>query len=106
MGKISIKKGDIVLFKFPFSDVNKYRKRPCVVLSNPDDEGDIILARISKTKSSNNFIELNKHFFDFISYIKFNKIFTVNENKLAEKIGELSNKEYDLLTSRIIEYMK
>jgi len=106
MAEISVKKGDIVLFKFPFSDINKNRKRPCVVLSSPDNEGDVVLAKITKTKPINNFIELQKHFFDFISYVRYNKIFTVNKNRLVEKIGELSKKEYNSLTIKIGEYIR
>ena len=38
--------GDIVLLRFPFTDGNKYKKRPALIINDYND-GDIIVCRIT-----------------------------------------------------------
>ena len=101
MGEISVKKGDIVLLQFPFSDKNKSKKRPSVVISSPDEDRDIILTKITKAMPNENYLSLSKKYFDFESYIRYDKIITVNLSKISAKIGKLTINEYNALTKKI-----
>ncbi len=72
--------GDIVLFKFPFSNQRGYKKRPCVVISKIIDS-DILLCQITSRKPSHEnyvLIESEEDKLKIISYAKIKKslIFT------------------------------
>ena len=42
-----MKKGDIVLVKYPFTDFSSEKLRPALVLLPEDEEGDFLLAFIT-----------------------------------------------------------
>ena len=93
MGRIV--KGDVVVIPFPFSDLSGVKKRPVFVLASlPGD--DIIACQItSKSKSDPFALPLDEH--DFISgglpidsFIRPNKLFTVDKNLVLTLAGHLS----------------
>jgi mRNA interferase MazF len=105
----TFRKGDIVIFPFPYTDLSSRKVRPCLVVSNEMDE-DLILCQITsqKIKKDNFSIELKKDetikgtlFID--SYIRANMIFTANKIQIIKKICELSSKKYNLVISKIKE---
>ena len=48
-----------------------------------------------------NYLSLSKKYFDFESYIRYDKIITVNLSKISAKIGKLTINEYNALTKKI-----
>lgn len=87
-------KGDIVIIPFPYSDLSKSKKRPAFVLhSFPNLE--IILCQITSQKPIDDYsIKINNS--DFAggslnqeSYIRFNRIFTADQNIVLYKAGSL-----------------
>ena len=82
MGKFM--KGDIVVLKFPFSDLSGSKRRPALVIANLDGD-DIILCQItSHAKKDNYSITIDES--DYIndklavnSVLRPNKIFTADK---------------------------
>ena len=95
-----MKKGDIVLFKFPFSNLVGYKKRPCIVLSE-NINGDILLCQITSIKPKDNYLTITNESFDNESYIKINKITTADISRIDKVIGSIKNNEYELLAKMI-----
>jgi mRNA interferase MazF len=88
-------RGDVVVIPFPFSNLSDSKKRPAFIIADlPGD--DIIACQItSKVKSDPFALPLGSH--DFISgglpidsFIRPNKIFTVDKNLVLATAGHLS----------------
>lgn len=48
-----LRRGDIVLTAFPYTDLSMQKRRPALVLNESTDQGDVILAFISSQIPSN-----------------------------------------------------
>lgn len=98
MGSLSI--GQVVLSRFPFSDLTSQKLRPCLVIGLAEFE-DVILCQItSKPYGSKRAVALaNKDFRSgsivVDSFIRPDKIATLDANMLVRKLGDL--KEVKLL---------
>jgi len=88
--------GDVVVVSFPFTSLDKTIRRPALVLVDTGDE-DIVVARIT-TRKHNEEMELEIENYRekgllLESYVRFNKIATLNRKDMYKKIGELSPSE-------------
>jgi len=45
------KKGDIILIKFPFTNLQQAKKRPVLVLKDENDLGDFVCLQITSKKT-------------------------------------------------------
>jgi len=104
-----MKKGDIVLVPFPFSDMKGFKTRPAIVLIN--NEFDVTLAFLTS--------ELRwKMEFDFIiepnlqnglkvkSLVRLNKIATLDTDLVIGVLGHLSEHQMRELNSNLIRLLK
>jgi mRNA interferase MazF len=92
-----MKKGDIVLIPFPFSDLNATKIRPAVVISETfDKHKDIIIAAISSVVPKkiskyeilllpNPINQLRKN-----SILKVDRIVTIKKSLVVAQLGKLS----------------
>ncbi|MBI2672165.1 type II toxin-antitoxin system PemK/MazF family toxin [Candidatus Woesearchaeota archaeon] len=105
----AFRKGDIVIFPFPYTDLKNRKIRPCLVISEEMRE-DLILCQLTsqKTKKDNFSIELNKSdtengslFID--SYVRSNMLFTANKSQIIKKICEINAKRYEEVILKIKE---
>jgi len=94
-------KGDIVLVRFPFTDLSSDKLRPALVIAPQNLEGDVILAfittQINKEELCDIFIsskdaDFNRTGLKRDSLIKINKLATLNKRIIIGKIGVLSAK--------------
>ena len=91
-----MKKGDIVLIKFPFTDLSGNKLRPALVLF--DSGNDIIVAFISSVLSEKfigdiPLVKSNENGLKKESVLKLSKLATLSKNLVAGKIGVLSANE-------------
>ena len=92
-------KGEIVVIDFPFSS-GETKKRPALVLVNLKGE-DIILCQITSTIKESS-IEIKKSDFEKgqlnqTSYVRIQKIFTLEKKNIKYKIGKLTkNKIFEI----------
>lgn len=104
--------GDIVIIKFPFSDLSEVKKRPALVISNNkvNCTGDYLLVQItSKVKSDGLSFKLSPE--DFVnnkslpleSYIRLHKIFLLNSNLILSKATSINNVCLSEISKNIIK---
>ena len=93
---MSYKIGDIILIKFPFTNLAKSKKRPVLVVKNENNLNDIVCFQITANNEESNILKINNN--DLIdnnltleSYIKYDKCFTLNTNIVDKKIAKINN---------------
>ncbi len=97
--KIILKRGDIVLVPFPFTDLSKEKVRPAVVISSKNDV-DVSVAFISaiipEEPTEVDFVLSESHP-DFSmtglkksSVFKMNKVLTLERSKILRRLGRIS----------------
>ena len=110
-----MKKGDIVLVKFPFTDLSNIKLRPALVLSPLGNEGDVVLVFISSQihKKESIDISLKQDDKDFSktglkkeSIIKTRKLMTLNQKIILGKIGTLPQEKIEELEGKLREYLQ
>jgi mRNA interferase MazF len=109
------KRGDIVIVKFPFSDLSKAKKRPALIISNHlvNKTGDYLLVQIS-SKIRNDHLNQIIDKSDFIeekelplnSCIRLHKIFTLNENIILNKYTSVNLTFLNELTDKVLRLIK
>jgi len=106
--KIMLKRGDIVLVPFPFTDLSKEKVRPAIVISaenNIDVGVAFISSIIPEEPATVDFVLLESHP-DFsvtglkkASVFKMNKVLTLERSKILRRLGGVSpsiQKELDI----------
>jgi len=101
-----MKKGDIILVPFPFTDLSGNKLRPALVLV--EEEDDVIAAFIStilKQRLNSDFLikKNDKNSLKKDSLLKLNKLATLSHDLIKGKIGEISNEELKEIDKKLLE---
>ncbi|WP_020401699.1 type II toxin-antitoxin system PemK/MazF family toxin [Gracilimonas tropica] len=101
-----MKKGDIVLVPFPFTDLTGAKNRPALVLIS--DDLDVTLCFIStqlKWKENTDIVlsPSNRNGLKKKSLIRLSKIATVDKELVLGKLGELNQGNTQAVNSNLIE---
>lgn len=104
-----MKKGDLVLLSFPFTDLKGKKIRPAMVLVVSDF--DVIVAFITtQFKWQNQFdiaLEPTKiNGLKRVSLLRLSKITTIDKNLVLGKLGELHQDDVDSINNKLIEILK
>lgn len=90
-----LKPGKVVLIPFPFSDLSTQKRRPALVLTQPDNQGDFLAIAITSQPGHKDALEIMKT--DLIvgtlpkrSWIRIRKIYTLNVSIVVALFGEVS----------------
>ena len=108
--KNAYKKGDIILIKFPFTDVANFKVRPALVIRDQNDE-DITVLPISTTINlkrhdliiKNNFYKKNP--LPVKSAIRIGKIGTLHGKLVIKKVSELTNEFTKQVQLALFDYL-
>ncbi len=92
--------GDVVLLQFPFTNQEKTKKRPALVIC--DSNEDVIVARITSKEHQDMWdlilLDWQKSGLKLSSTIRFHKIATLSHSLIDKKMGRLS--ELDMKNSK------
>lgn len=106
-----VKRGAVVLVRFPFSDLSASKLRPAVVLAAVG-RGDSVLVQVtSHPYSDTRAVELADTSFvsgglDRASYARPGKLFTANDSLIARSVGELSPDAAEAVLSAVVRLLR
>ena len=112
MPQALLKRGDIVLVPFPFTDLTAEKLRPAVIISPEPQELDVVIAFISSMVPSGELAEtdflLTPDHPDFsktglkkVSVFKMKKLLTMERTKLIRRLGRVSSAIQEELDRRL-----
>lgn len=100
-----MKKGDLILIPFPFTDLTGAKKRPALVLATTDSDVTVSFVTSQIKWFSDQDIVLNpslKNGLKVKSLIRLSKIATLNKDLVLGRLGELSPSERNGLDRGLI----
>ena len=105
---MSYKTGDIVLVKFPFTNLKKSKKRPVLIVKSQNDLDDIVCFQITSNPKQSNLLNIENNDLDnsslsLKSYIKYDKCFTINTEIIDKPIAKVNSDLLDKLKTLFCE---
>ncbi|QQS31978.1 MAG: type II toxin-antitoxin system PemK/MazF family toxin [Acidobacteriota bacterium] len=103
--------GDVVLVRFPFSDLSNSKLRPAVVLANAD-RNDWILCQITSNAFADDVaiaidnVDLRSGGLKRISYARTGKLFTANQEIILRTAGTLSTGKFNEIVAGVVSRFK
>ena len=104
-------KGEIVVLEFPFSNLIQVKRRPSLIIKVPKGD-DLIVCQITG-KSYEKSVEIPIKKEDFHkgnlkveSYIRLNKIFSIEKSLIKYKIGSLKQDKFSEIVDKICFFLK
>lgn len=87
---------EIVLLPFSFTDLSASKKRPVLILKAPNNQLDFLAVPITSQSGYENAIELQQIDLKLgvlpkRSYVRPDKLVTLNESLIVQRIGKLSD---------------
>ena len=104
-----MKKGDLVLIPFPFTDLTGAKKKPALVLITTDFDVTVSFITSQIKWSDDHDILLNpsaKNGLKVKSLIRLGKVATINKGLVIGKLGELSSEELNEINRGLIRLFK
>ena len=107
--------GEIILIPFPFSELNKTKVRPAVVITETETKDkykDLVVSAISsvvpKNLSEREFVieSGNMNNLRVNSIVKTDRIVTVKRNEMIAELGKLTDKELQTFKSILTEMIR
>ena len=105
---VNYEKGDVVIFQFPFSDINDSKKRPSLVVATL--KGDhIILAQITgQPRLDPDLLDLKAKDFQSggisrDSFIRTSVLFTIHRSKIDYKAGKIGQDKIKEVEKKLCE---
>ena len=94
---MSYKKGDILLIRFPFTDLSRSKKRPVLVIQDENNYGDIVCFQITSQSTQQSIFKIEPNNFNsgelkLVSFVKYDKCFTLNSEIVDKKLASVNDK--------------
>ncbi len=100
-----MKRGDIVLVRYPFTDFSGEKLRPALVLLPEDQDGDFLLAFITSTTISKSPFDIqlpkSKTGLHKDSTLRLKKIMAVHKSLVVGGIGNVSSEQWTTIKSAL-----
>lgn len=104
-----MKKGDIVLISFPFTDISGNKNRPAIILINSDEDITVCFVTTQLKWQSDYDIIIQPSLSNRLkktSLIRLNKFATLDKNLVIGLLGELDNNYIEILNRNLIEILE
>lgn len=100
--------GDVVLVPFPYADFTKFKKRPALLIGLAEFNNLILCQITSKAETSKRAIPLQDIDFEsgglhLDSYVRFDKLFTIEQSILEGIVGSLKTKNTKHVQAKVRE---
>ena len=110
---MSYKRWDIVLIKFPFTDLSEYKLRPALVISNEkfNDHDNLMLIGIYGNKWLTEYSmkleqdDLKEWKLKKQSFFRFHNIFSLHKNLIEKNVAKLKGKKLDKIKDKVCDYL-
>lgn len=104
MGVFAI--GEVVLVPFPYADFSKIKKRPALIIGRAEFDNLILCQITSKTHTSKHAISIQSKDFEkgklpVNSYIRYDKLFTIEQSIIELKLGSLNTEKLGQIKASI-----
>ncbi|GAB4451232.1 MAG: hypothetical protein OHK0036_11430 [Bacteroidia bacterium] len=102
-----VKRGEIYFCQFPYSDKEKFKKRPVLVLTSSDNYGDFLCVKITATYKECPVCipitekSLQTGSLSYPSIVVCDKITSLNEKLIGQKIAEVNDELMENVVSII-----
>jgi mRNA interferase MazF len=105
------KQRDIILIPFPYSDLTGSKKRPAIIISNSKLKGDDFICSLITSNSPKDGLLIKKEHLKenklpFKSWIKPQRIFTIDKKIIINKLASINKKFYKTLEEEIFKFIK
>ena len=105
------RQGDIILIPFPYSDLAGLKKRPAIIISNSNLKGEDFICSLITSNSPKDGIQIRDDFLKenklpFKSWVKPQRIFTIDKKMIIKKITSVNNKFYAKIEKSIFNLIK
>lgn len=105
---VNYEKGDVVIFQFPFSEGEKVKKRPSLVVSRLKGNSVILCQITGQPRPDPDIIELKANEFQSggiskDSYIRPSVLFTINKSRINYKAGSLKQEKVKQVEKKLVE---
>lgn len=110
-GGIMYKQGDIILIPFPYSDLTGSKKRPAIIISNSNLKGEDFICSLITSNSPKDGLLIKTNSFNeaklpFKSWIKPQRIFTIDKKIIIKKLASVNDKFYEELEKSVFNLIK
>lgn len=104
-------RGDLVLIPFPFSDLSTTKRRPIVLLTNPDGYGDFIaLAVTSRPQTEHGLAisaaDLVRGKLPLDSWIRTDRVVTLNASQIVKSFGRVAGPTIEAAVARLCSFVE
>jgi mRNA interferase MazF len=102
--------GNLVAIPFPYADENAYKRRPVMILAPPDRHGDIVCLAVTSVPMQINAVaitteEMVEGQLPKPSWIRCDKVFTLNVNIIAKRYGKLGTQAFHTARDGFCRYI-
>jgi mRNA interferase MazF len=101
-----LKRSDIVQIPFPFSDLTHQKRRPVLLLTEPDTFGDFLAAAVTSQAGHDDAIALQNN--DIVegrlpksSWIRATRLFSLNRDAVIVVLGNLKPEAFERIHGEI-----
>ena len=104
-----MKKGDILLIPFPFTDLSGSKKRPALILIETDLDITVAFITTQMNWLDEFDLELEPNEINGLkknSLVRLSKLTTINKELVIGKLGELNSSEIQAINQRLIKLLK
>jgi mRNA-degrading endonuclease toxin of MazEF toxin-antitoxin module len=103
-------RGDLVLITFPFSDLSAAKKRPVLMLTRPDANGDFIALAVTSRPQTDHGIALDpadlvQGSLPLASWIRTDRVVTLNASLIIKEFGRVSEAVITAAVSRMCAFV-
>lgn len=107
---MSCRPGDLVGIPFPYSDLKAEKRRPVLVITQPDRHGDFVCAAVTSVPTAESAVPIDNASMKAghlprQSWVRCDKLFTLSESVIVRQYGSFDDKTFDSVRGKICAYL-